>query len=406
MIFKPSVNDRRINRLSVFLLIALAVFTSCWDGTSAELIIPADYHDPSEVRSFLEDVEAQHSDIAHLETVGYSVRGEEIIALVISDNPGDNEDEPRVRLTGTIHGDEIISGEILIRLIEELTGRYETDPDIKELVDNRYIVIIPVMNPDGMWDGRRHNANNVDLNRNFSTEWSSTELYPGAYAFSEPESAALRDYFMDKNFHLSATFHAGTVIVNLPWDYIKGSLGGVPVPENRPLEDELLWALGKTYSLAGTFLANPDILTDSDADEGVINGGDWYVVNGSLQDWSYRETGCVDITIEIADNKSPETEEGIDEVFAYNRESLLAYIDAAGMGVSGYVEDADGYPLYGVAVKVVDGDIITHTDENGWFHRILLNGEYTLEFSLDGYEADPVNVTVPDTTSISVEMRL
>jgi hypothetical protein len=209
---------------------------------------------------------------------------------------------------------------------------------------------------------------------------------------------------MDKNFHLSATFHAGTVIVNLPFDFIKGSSSpGVPVPEDRPAEDELVWALGKTYSLAGTFLTNPDMLTDLDVDEGVINGGDWYIAYGSLQDWSYVEKGCIDITIEIADY-SPETEEGIDEVFAYNRESLLAYIDAAGMGVSGYVEDVGGNPLPGVAVKVADGDIITHTDENGWFHRILLDGEHTLEFSLDGYISATETVTAPGVLALPVNL--
>lgn len=375
-------------RLSILLLFLAMVSISCWNGSPAELAIPVDYHDPSEVRSFFENVEAQHPDIARLETVGFSVRGEEIIALVLSDNPELNEQEPRVRLTGTIHGNEIISGEILIRLIEELTGRYGTDPDIKNLVDTRYIVIIPVMNPDGMWDGRRYNDHDVDLNRNFSTAFVPGGSH-GDVAFSEPESAALRDYSMDKNFHLSATFHAGTVIVNLPFDYARMSTGG-----DIPLENDLVWELGKIYSMAGTFLANPDILADPDVDDGVINGGDWYIAYGSLQDWSYVEKGCIDITIEIADY-SPETEEGIDEVYAYNRESLLAYIDAAGLGVSGYVEDGGGNPLPGVAVKVTDGDIITHTDENGWFHRILLDGEHTLEFSLDGYISATETVTAP-----------
>jgi predicted deacylase len=311
------------------------------------------------------------------------------------------EAEPRVRLTGTIHGSEFISGEILFRFIEYLTTQYKAEnAAVKALVDSRCIVIIPVMNPDGLEAGTRQNANNVDLNRDFKN------YKLGISYFTQSESQAMRDYSLDKKFDLSVTYHSGTVVVNTLFDYKTESSG---VPD----EYDLVKALGHLYADAdgGTgyiFKNNPDMLTDPDIDQGVINGGDWYVIDGSMQDWSYLEAGCIDFTVEVA-RSSPLTEDGINSVFLYNRDSMLAFIDAAGMGVSGHVTEADGItPLEGVAVRNITTenpsgtDLVTYTYYNGWFHRVLKVGSYTLEFSKTGYTAKSESVTAPEDQSLNV----
>ena len=89
---------------------------------------------------------------------------------------------------------------------------------------NEKIIIIPAANPDGLYKvtgkvGRfstsdivnvsmkpegygRFNAHDVDLNRNFGCHfvtksmWKSHTVSAGTKAFSEPESAALRDFFL------------------------------------------------------------------------------------------------------------------------------------------------------------------------------------------------------------------
>jgi predicted deacylase len=67
------------------------------------------------------------------------------------------------------------------------------------------VKIIPVANPDGCLDGSRQNLNGVDLNRNWDTEdWTADAEGPdgivagsgGQFPFSEPETVALRDWFL------------------------------------------------------------------------------------------------------------------------------------------------------------------------------------------------------------------
>jgi hypothetical protein len=87
---------------------------------------------------------------------------------------------------------------------------------------------------------------------------------------------------------------------------------------------------------------------------------------------------------------------------------LLACIESAGEGVSGWVEDGVGDPLGGVSVSRIiapgeaaeeESDLTVYTDENGYFMRMLSSGDLSggtvrLRFSKDGYaDAEMDSVT-------------
>lgn len=321
-IIKIKVHSRAAKGF-LFLLLLFAAFSLSCDLFESDLAVseadypsvPDGYRSFDDAISFLRKTQDEHPEIAWLTNSGRSVQNREIPVLIVSKNPKDyGEDKPGVRLTGSIHGNEYISGEILFRFIGYLVSKYDTDPDIRELVDGNFIAVMPILNPDGHESGKRLNANKRDLNRDFVRYDSAGGK---AELFSQPESRAVRD-FMPNIFDVSLSFHSGAVVVNLPLDFAKSSYA-------LPARADLVMKLGRIYADAG-FKNNPELLRISS--DGVITGGDWYVIEGSLQDWSYMETGCIDITVEVA-QKSPDTEEGIEEVFLYNRDSIIEYIKAA-----------------------------------------------------------------------------
>jgi len=252
-----------------------------------------------------------------------------------------------------------------------------------------------MLNPDGVRALRRYNANGVDLNRNFDVEFLPS-ISHGSEPFSEPESKALRDYSQGKRFHLSATYHSGAVVVNMPFDYGRESEG------TEPGEYTLVKKLALIYTTSASFLDNPDVMNSVYVDQGTVNGGDWYVINGSIQDWSYKETGCIDLTVEVAQS-NPYSEGEIKEVFHYNRDAMLAYVDSAGDGVYGHIKDSGDNPVYGVEVSIDGGDIITTSDENGYYHKVLMPGTYTLNFHKEGGVVQLVVITIPDDTGSFVK---
>lgn len=126
---------------------------------------------------------------------GYSVNGNPLLYWTC----GDQKDGKNTSLIlSAVHGDEITPVYFGFRLVEWLKAR-------PELCKDKYIVIAPLVNPDGFLRytrGTRSNWNKVDLNRNFSTpDWDKhahrlwkerykkrRRYYPGEVAESEPET--------------------------------------------------------------------------------------------------------------------------------------------------------------------------------------------------------------------------
>jgi carboxypeptidase D len=357
------------------LIFIIASFLSCYKGEESDNnpSTSYQYHTYEEIGIFLDEIVSQYPHIAAIEAVGYSESGRDIQALIISDNPTQLAGKPAIRLTGGIHGNEMMSIELLIRFIEYITYNYSGNPTVKNIVDNRHICIIPVLNPDGLAKKRRYNDNDIDINRNFDKSGDALQS----------ETKSLQDYSLQKCFVLSITYHVGQVLVNIPFDYGSKSAGG-----DVPGEYDLVEFYAKTYTKAGTFLDNTDLYKSPYMDEGVINGGDWYVIYGSLQDWSYKQTGCIDLTIEVS-NRNPNSESGVEDVFLYNRDSLITFIDKADKGIYGRVTDSTGKPIPGVEITTswnsMSGDIVIRTDKEGYYNRILLPGTYNLTFTKSGY---------------------
>lgn len=89
---------------------------------------------------------------------------------------------------GGFHGDELLGARFVFQYAEYLATMDRVQP-VK-------IIIVPVMNPDGLFLNTRTNANGVDINRNFPTEnWKpdsrSPRTNPGKAPASEPETRAV-----------------------------------------------------------------------------------------------------------------------------------------------------------------------------------------------------------------------
>ena len=112
---------------------------------------------------------------AHHEVFGTSREGRPITGTIIGSGP-----ETYV-LLGVVHGNEPLGAPLLQRF----TDLVLRDPS---LARDRRLVVIPVVNPDGLNGRRRTNAKGVDLNRNFpSSNWTQHPRH-GTHPASEPET--------------------------------------------------------------------------------------------------------------------------------------------------------------------------------------------------------------------------
>lgn len=209
------------------------------------------------------------------------------------------------------------SGEVSLVFVGGMHGGYEWNSVLLayELMDylaqnasripeNMRITVIPNVNPDGVFkvvgkEGRfaaadiptgdhasgRFNANGVDLNRNFDCKWQpeatwrGNSVSAGERAFSEPEAAALRDFFLAERPLAAVFFHSQANAV-----YASECREGV-LPETRALMNAYAGAAG--YAAVESF--------------------DAYPVTGDAEGW-LASIGIPAITVELSSHENIEWE--------------------------------------------------------------------------------------------------
>lgn len=323
--------------------------------------------------------------IVRMVSIGQSGEGRDIWFLKISDNPDVAEDEPEVKYTAAIHGDETTGTEMTVRLAELLTGGYGVTPTLTALVDGMEIWLCPMSNPDGYVHGWRGNADPyVDLNRDFPDQWVDPN---NTTAGREIETARFMNFEPLHHFVMGANYHGGAQVANYPFDGCPGANCNTnPV---WPSDVDVFYQ----YSL-GYAARNPDLLAGGFTN-GVTMGWQWYDIYGGMQDWAYHWYYEHHITLEISNTKKPSFDT-MGTYWDHNRDAMLWWFERALMGARGLVTDsATGAPLAAtIAVTEFANSPVATDPAVGDYHRLLLPGNYTLNAHAEGYCDQSAPVTV------------
>lgn len=238
--------------------------------------------------------------------IGFSAEGREIESYTFG------KGEKKLFFVGGIHGGyEWNSVVLAYRFVDYFEESSDSVPD------GLRVTVIPSLNPDGVFkiikkEGRfeisdvpskgskaegRFNARGVDLNRNFDCKWKPEGLWGtrkvncGTGPFSEPESAALKDFILENNPGAVIFWHSQSngVYASLCHDDI--------LQETRDIMNAYSKASG--YPPYDTF--------------------DQYEVTGDASDW-LASIGIPAISIELKTRETIEWEQnlaGIEAVFKY-----------------------------------------------------------------------------------------
>ena len=186
-----------------------------------------------------------------------------------------------ILLLATIHGDE--SGGT--PLLEELLRRLESG-DVRVPPD-RALVVVPVVNPDGLARRRRTNANGVDLNRNFPARDFHPGRRTGPHALSEPESRLVAELIREREPRLILSFHEplGCIDYDGPARALARDLADVsPLPVER-----LGTRPGSLGSWAGADLGIPTVTVELPRGSGRLGRDALWERYGALVERALRD---------------------------------------------------------------------------------------------------------------------
>lgn len=252
-----------------------------------------------------------------IEVIGQSFQGRDIEMLRIGQT---NDSAPkRVFINALQHAREWASTMTVTYIADQLTnslleipgveGKFTAEmAEVKKLLRNVEVLIVPIANPDGYIftrTSRFHRKNmrtndgssctGVDLNRNWAKDYNGgqsassfpcDDIFIGDGAFSEPETAAMRNVIQgSKGVLAQIDYHAYGGMILGPW-----SFSGTEIPP----ADAVKWQKFSNFIEKGmadvrgtkyrTGLGNENILP--------------YYASGVLADWTYAK-GLMSATIEV-----------------------------------------------------------------------------------------------------------
>ncbi len=341
-------------------------------------------------------------DLTEQYNVPPTFEGRHIIAVKISDNVAEDEDEPTFLLVGDHHAREIVTPVIALHAVEQLTTQYGVDPRITELVDTYEIWIAPVWNPDGyhevftgnnLWRKNKRvfrRGVGVDLNRNYPIGWFSacagssnptSETYRGPWPASEAETHTMRALSADRHFTKVVDYHStGREVIS--------GYSCHRHPFDEFMEAEAV-ALSNASGYGGA--RRPPS------------------AEGEHQEWQWARHGSHAFLIETHTQFQPGYLSALAEAALVFPGAL--WLLERPIPLSGHVVDAaTGDPVDALityeGVRFLNGETNRNSGPFGRYHAFLPPGSYTVRFSAEGYVAQSHPVVITEGGELVLEVRL
>ena len=341
-------------------------------------------------------------NICKVHSLGTLNSGREILIVNISDNVGQKENEPSFLYTSSMHGDELTGYVLMLRFIDDILNNYNTNSRITYLVNEIDIWINPLANPDGayatgnsnVWGATRSNANFIDLNRNFPDPQDGP--HPDGNPWQE-ETLIFMGLSDTINFNLSSNLHTGSVVANYPWD-----------TWSQLTADDSWWQhVCNEYADTCQFYGTGNYFTNYN--DGIINGYDWYEVDGGRQDYMNYYKHCREFTLELSNDKTPNPQE-LPSFWNATHPSFYNYMEQSLYGLRGIITDSvTGLPIKArveIANHDVDSSHVYSSLPIGNYHRYIYQGNYSFTFSKSGYHSKTINASIlnNNTTYLNVQL--
>lgn len=256
------------------------------------------YHSFDDIVAMMNSLSLANAATTNLVQYGLSQKGKPLLALRVSNHLRDGKTVPRILLTAATHGDEIITTEVLLKLMTNLLEQQTTNPRFAEFLDKMEIVFVPVLNPDGFAEQNRYD-NGEDPNRSYPFPENTT----GA-----PTASINGIMNLIKTYPMAGSldFHAYGRMIMYPWGYTRQAVD----PEAEKTFAEVTQKMATTNSYAHGQISK------------VI-----YIAKGSSADYYFWKFNTFALAVEMGDSKAPQIS-ALEKYTREQAESTWIFLDS------------------------------------------------------------------------------
>ena len=371
----------------------------------------------AELTTILKGYQTRFPDILAMESIGKSHEGRDIWAVKITDSVKKNTVKPAVFFNAMHHAREVMTTEVALDMIEQLTAGSASNPKVQEWLSQNDIWVVPMVNPDGnnkvwtsnsMWRKNTRDGYGVDINRNYPYAWgtcngssgsSFADNYRGPSAASEPETKAMMGFVGRIQPSMSISFHSYSELVIYPY-----GCDGVRTPDRETVEG------------IGQQLAS---LLPKDGSSGTYDPGtSWellYAVDGGDIDWYYNEYHVLPYVIEVNAGA-----QGFQPPISWRQKTVEKLRAGWGFmldrmsqsGIRGTV-NVDGRPATGGVVVVtpaggasIMGEAVRtyKVKPDGTFHVVIEPGMYNISVHVGDQTTNIIDTVGADLKDLTIQL--
>ncbi|MFV8826378.1 M14 family zinc carboxypeptidase [Alkalihalobacterium sp. APHAB7] len=200
----------------------------------------------SQMTKDLQTLQEMYPDIMETRVIGKSIDGRNIYAIKLGTG------RKEIMINGSNHAREHMTTNVVMKMLDTYAYAYKKGQridgfDVKRILDQTSIWFIPMLNPDGVslvqlgansakdpaavirlnggsanFNAWKANIRGVDLNRQFPALWNtitndpgrpSPFNYKGPRPLSEPESKAIYDFTLSRNFLTAVSYHSSGEVI-------------------------------------------------------------------------------------------------------------------------------------------------------------------------------------------------
>jgi succinylglutamate desuccinylase len=262
--------------------------------------LPKSIYDVASMERRLQAAATRYPGLVKLGTYGTSRGGRPQYVLTMGQNPESPDlSKPGLMITAATHGDEVITVEVVLGLIDKLLAGYGTDARLTRMLDNTVIYWVPAVCVDG-YAARSRYVEGRDPNRDYAWPDNPTRA---------PATKCIRDitaFFHDHpNIKGTMDFHAAASMIMYPWAFSYDH----PDEPYASQMDQLTTYMAEANGFAHGTIAETI-----------------YVAKGSSADYYYWKNGAHATAVEVSHNFLPARAQLVD-IVTENTESTWRFIE-------------------------------------------------------------------------------
>jgi hypothetical protein len=248
----------------------------------------------------MKNLALQYPNNVKLERYGTSTEGRpEYVLTIAKDIRQIDTSKPGILITSATHGDEVITVEVTLGLMDELLAGFGTDDRITKIIDMHTLYFIPMVCVDSFVAQTREN-DGQDPNRSYPYP-DDVNGHP-THAISDE----MNWFAQHANIKGSIDYHAAGAMIMFPWAYTYDSVRDADYKEFDKLTTSMAEANGFEHGQISSII---------------------YKSPGSSADYWYWKYKTLALGVEVSRDFSAISRKNISDIVKENTESTWRFIE-------------------------------------------------------------------------------